>query len=342
MSVLLAMRPMGYLVGTLWSGRILERRPGHPVLALAALTAAGFLALVPLAQSLKLLSFLILAMGLAQGMIDVGSNTLIVWVFEKKVGPYLSGLHFAFGVGAFAAPLIVAQTLRHGGSAWAFWAISLYLLPLALFLWRVPSPEHAAPAAAEPKAKAAADRVLPALFLACFFLYGGTEAGFGAWIYHYALAFDPNALERAALLASTFWGLLGLGRLGGIPVLARFRPQQFLSLIIPASLLAFSVAVLWPATAWALWAATIGAGLSMACIFPTLLVFAGPLLSRGGRVSSRMTSFFFVGSSSGSILLPWLMGQAFEPLGPRVALGIPVLGAAGLTLLFLLIERRQA
>lgn len=339
-SVLLAMRPLGYLVGTLGSGRILERRAGHPVLALAALAAAGFLALVPMAHSLQLLSGLILCMGLAQGMIDVGSNTLIVWAFHGRVGPFLSGLHFSFGVGAFIAPLVVAWALRHGGSAWAFWTLSLYLIPVALLFWRVPSPAHEDEAPLAVSAAPVAAKGLALFFLAFFFLYGGTEAGFGAWIYHYALVFDPQGLERAALLTSLFWGLLGLGRLGGIPILARFKPERFLALIVPASLLSFAAAVLWPATPWALWAATIGAGLSMACIFPTLLVYAGPLLSGGGRVSSRMTSFFFIGSASGSICLPWLMGQAFDPLGARAALSIPVLGAAAMTLLFFIIRRR--
>jgi MFS transporter, FHS family, Na+ dependent glucose transporter 1 len=280
-------------------------------------------------------------MGLAQGLVDVGSNSLITWVFHGRLGPYLSGLHFSFGVGAFAAPLLVAWVLQaQGRSAGVFWVLAGYLLFLALLFWLVPSPPHAEEAPLPANPAPPADKKLGWLFLACFFLYGGTESGFGAWIYHYALAFDPSATARAALLTSAFWGLLGLGRLAGIPVLARFTPRQFLGVLMPLAMAGFSVAVLWPGRVWSLWAGAVGAGLAMACVFPTLQVFAGQSLSRGSRVSSRLTSFFFIGSASGSMTLPWLMGQVFEPLGPRAALSIPALGAVGMAACFWLIRRR--
>ena len=35
---------------------------------------------------------------------DVGSATLLGWVFHGRLGPYMTGLHGAFGVGAFLSP----------------------------------------------------------------------------------------------------------------------------------------------------------------------------------------------------------------------------------------------
>jgi FHS family Na+ dependent glucose MFS transporter 1 len=142
-SLILAMRPLGYLGGTLLSGRLLDRHPGHPILAGAVALSAIALSLMPLAPALGILAVLVLVMGFAQGLMDVGSNTLIVWVFHDKVGPYLNGLHFCFGLGAFLGPMLVAQSLAiTGHSAWTFWALALALLPLALAMLKVPSPAH--------------------------------------------------------------------------------------------------------------------------------------------------------------------------------------------------------
>ena len=339
-SVVLAMRPMGYLVGTLLSGRLLDRMPGHPILAASTALAACAVAVMPLAPSLGVLAALVLIMGFAQGLMDVGSNTLIVWVYHEKVGPYLNGLHFAFGVGAFAAPLLVARSISLSGSyPWAYWAVALFSLPLLALMLTVPSPahEHSASSAAP----APWDKGLAALFVAFFFLYGGSEAGFGAWIYSYATRAGLSDPTDAAKLNSLFWGLLGIGRLIGIPIVAKLSPRHFLSAIIPLTLASLALLLWGPATHGSLWLATAGTGLGLACIFPTMLVYAGRALSRGGRVSGQMTSFFFVGSSSGSMSLPWLMGQAIEPWGPKAAMGIVLAALSLLAVLFVAILKAE-
>jgi hypothetical protein len=38
------------------------------------------------------------------------------------------------------------------------------------------------------------------------------------------------------------------------------------------------------------------------------------------HITGQVTSWFFVGGSSGSMALPWLIGQLFEPVGPRVVM----------------------
>jgi hypothetical protein len=43
---------------------------------------------------LALLAGAIFALGMAEGALDVGGNTLLVWVHQEKVGPFMNGLHF--------------------------------------------------------------------------------------------------------------------------------------------------------------------------------------------------------------------------------------------------------
>ena len=49
-------------------------------------------------------------------------------------------------------------------------------------------------------------------------------------------------------------------------------------------------------------------------LFPTTLSLAERRLTITGRVSG----WFFAGASAGGMTLPWLIGQLFEPIGPRV------------------------
>jgi fucose permease len=52
----------------------------------------------------------------------------------------------------------------------------------------------------------------------------------------------------------------------------------------------------------------------MASIFPIMISLA----ERRMTITGRITSWFFVGASTGSMSLPWLIGQLFESVGPRV------------------------
>ena len=57
-------------------------------------------------------------------------------------------------------------------------------------------------------------------------------------------------------------------------------------------------------------------GLFMASIFPTMLSFAGQQLKLSGHVTGR----FIMGASAGAMIVPLLIGQAFESVGPRVVM----------------------
>ena len=67
----------------------------------------------------------------------------------------------------------------------------------------------------------------------------------------------------------------------------------------------------------------------MASIFPTTLSLAQGRMP----ISGAVTGWFFVGASAGGMTLPWLIGQLFETIGPRVTMAIlflDLLAAAGL------------
>jgi FHS family Na+ dependent glucose MFS transporter 1 len=314
-SFLFMARSLGYLLGSLRVGRLYDRAPGHPLMAIVLVVMSLMMMLVPLLPSLWLLTLVLLVLGAAEGTLDVGGNVLLVRVYGKGVAPFMNGLHFFFGLGAFLAPVIVAQSfLFHQGIKLSYWIIACLLLPVAVWLFRTPGPVLYAEAGS--RATGRADDRLIALIALFMFLYGGAEMSFGGWIYTYTLRMNLSGETAAAYLTSAFWGALTFGRLLSIPLAARFRPRSILFCDLIGCLLSVGVILLWPGSFLANTIGTIGLGLAMASIFPTTLTFA----ERRMAITGRVTGWFIVGASAGSMSLPWLIGQLFERTGARITM----------------------
>jgi FHS family Na+ dependent glucose MFS transporter 1 len=324
-SFLFTARSLGYMLGALVGGRLYDRLAGHNILASVLLLMAGGLALAPVISLLWLLTGVMLVVGFGEGALDVGSNTLLVWLHRSKVDPFLNALHFFFGVGSFLAPILVAQVLLwQGDIQWAYWGVALLIAPLFLWFLRLPNPSESSSSAG--KTVSGVDGGLVALFAVFFFLYVGAEVGFGGWVYTYATALNLTDVSGAAYMTSAFWGALTIGRMIAIPVSMRVRPGRLLLIDLLGCLLSLAVIVLQPASATALWAGAIGLGLFMASIFPMTISVA----ERRMGITGQVTGWFFFGVGLGGMFLPWLIGQLFVPLGPYVtmlALGVDLLAA---------------
>jgi len=322
---------LGFTLGALLGGRLFDRFSGHRVFSFSLLLLSLVLLLIPTVPWLWALSILVFGIGWASGGIDVGGNTMLVWIYRQHVGPFMNGLHFAFGIGAFVAPLLVALSISLTGEFnWAFWSLALLPLPIVIFLIRLPSPKPIR----EKEDSSETDsfpHTLVGLIVAFLFLYGGAEIAFGNWIFTYATELNLLNDEWAAYLNAGFWGALMVGRLLGIPITMRFRPRHILWVDLIGCLISIGILMVWPQAHWALWVSALGLGLFMASIFPTTLT----LLSRRMTITGKINSYIFSGAGVGTMLLPWLVGQWFERVSPQVM--IYVVGVALLIMLVVLI-----
>ena len=311
-SFLFVANSLGYLAGSLIGGRLYDRVPGHPVMAAALIFVAVTLALAPIAPLLWLLAGVFLLLGLVTGALDVGGNTLLVWVHGHRVGPFMNGLHFFWGLGAFLAPIIIALVIGSSGDiTWAYWMLAVLMLPVIAGLLRLPSPVPQ-PSSQVSESKRANHLLLVILIASFLFLYVGAEGSLGGWIFTYTVALRLSSETAAAYLTSAFWGSLTAGRLLAIPIAARLQPRSVLLIDLAGCLISMGIILLWPRSLAAVWIGAIGTGLSMASIFPTTLSLAESRL----HITGQMTSWFFVGSSLGGMTVPWIIGQLFEPVGP--------------------------
>lgn len=312
---------LGYLLGSYVSGRVYDRMPGHRFMAGVLVLLGVFIALVPVATSLWMLLLLILIAGFAKGALDVGGNTLILWVHHEQVGPFMNGLHAFFGVGAFVGPLIVARVLTVTDNIyWVYWTLAIAAFPVAALIWSLPSPGP------RPTPEAHKDVPLPvfpmAIMVLCFVLYVGSEVGYGNWVYTYTLQLGLGTEITSAYLASAFWGSFTLGRLLAIPISTRLRPLTILYLDFAGCLLSLGLILLFRDSGGILWLGSILLGLSFASIFPTFLTLSEERM----HVTGTMAGWFLVGGSIGGMILPWGIGQAFVRIGAGAMVTIVFMG----------------
>lgn len=306
---------LGYLLGSLFGGRAYDRAPGHTVMGSVLLLLALLMALVPLLPWLWFLFSVMLLVGAASGTVDAGGNTLLVWLHGEQVGPFMNGLHFFFGIGAFLSPIIIAQAVRLGGSiTWAYWVLALLIALAALWILRLPSPISRSHPNDDPARRG--DALTVVLVALVLMLYVGAESSVGGWIYSYATSMGLSNESQAAYLTALFWGMLAAGRLLSIPLAKRFSPRSLLIADWLGCLVSVALMVLASDASLAVWAGTVGVGLSMASIFPLMLALAGRRIS----ITGRITGWLLVGAGAGGMTLPWLIGQLFESVGPRATM----------------------
>jgi MFS transporter, FHS family, Na+ dependent glucose transporter 1 len=316
-SLLFVVGAFGYLLGSMIGGKAYDRLPGHRfvagTLSLMVVTAIIY----PVASTLWVLLVDALFMGIGKGALDVGCNTLLQWVHKEKVGPYMNGLHFFFGLGSFFSPILLAQIFSATREIyWGFWIIALLILPLAVWFWFLPEPPAQSNTGQIDHASIPFIPVL--LIVVAFFLYVGLEVGFANWIYTYAVTLNLATTITAAYLTSAFWGSFTVGRLLGVWISTRLNSRTILFADLIGSAASLALVILGRESAPLLWAGSIGLGFSIASIFPTIMMLAGESI----RVTGTVTGWFLVGSGAGGMLLPWLIGQAFTASGPYAMMTI--------------------
>lgn len=334
-SILFTVQSVGYLLGTIAAGRLVDRVSGHPVLVGVLVWLAASLANVPAFDSLRMTMAVVGAMGLGMGMLDVGCNTLIVWRFRERAGPYLNALHSIYGVGAFLSPIVLSEVLQRTGSRqMAFGSLSALLIPAAILLLVTPSPNRGR--FSQTSDDAPIDLVFVGLGALTFFVYTGAEASCGDWIFTYAVRSGLTNEEAGAYMTATFWGAVAIGRFISTAIAIRFSPGQILVVTLPISVASIIFMLLAPGSQ-AVWAGTFLLGLSVAAVFPTTLALVGTRTP----VTGAVTSVLFASASCGAMFLPWFIGQVFEPFGPRSALVVIGISLAVSTLLVLVLRARR-
>ncbi len=303
---------LGYLLGSVGGGWLYDRFPSHRLMVFSLCLMAVSGLVIPLVPWFYALLLILFFFGLGLGVMDVGENLVLVWMFKSRVGPYLNALHFIFGTGAFFTPIIITAVMGWtGGSlSWAMWALVLLFCPGLIGLTTLTSPREDPTEVAEGGVSQHYTGLILLLIL-LFFMAVGVQIGFSGWIFTYVSELSIADITAASLMTSLFWGTLTLGRLVAVPISRKVRPGSLVLFNCAILVVVMGLILVWPQSPAMMWAGSAGMGLGTSLIFPTLLAFAKTRLPMSGRV----TGLFFLGSSLGMMVVPMLLGQVFDRLG---------------------------
>lgn len=311
-SFLFTANSLGYMIGSAGGGRFYDRFKGHILMAACLVLMILTTAAIPLISEFYLLLFVMFFFGLGTGLLDIGGNLSLLWVYQSRVGPFMNALHFFFGIGALLSPIILHQimTLANGAITWPYWTIAILYIPSLIGFLRLKSPSNPENEK-DSESSTKINLKLVILMMLLFFLYVGVQGGFGGWIFTYATEEKIATESAAAYLNSLYWGTITLGRLISIPLAKRLKPSKILFGNYGLTLFFLILMLIWPTDRVMVWIITAGLGLAVSCVFPTLLSLAETRM----KITGKVTSYFFLGSSSGSMIIPMIIGQIFEYIG---------------------------
>jgi fucose permease len=330
-------RSTGTISGALLLGKLYDRQAGHPLLGGALLGTALIFACIAGAHWVGAVAALFVFVGWALSLINVGGNTLIVMVHGARVGPFLSLIHFAYGLGGLLAPLVAKPfATRADAVRQTYLALAALIVPAGLLLLSAASP-LVQPHREKHGSSAKLTRPV-ALLLLFFFFEVGAEGAMSGWLFTYASVRLQHETQ-AFYINSAFWAAFTFGRLASIPLTMRFSERQIITVHLTGWLALSLLVTGLPNTPMAAWVLALSAGLGMAPIFPLALAWT----QRSWHLSGQLSGWILMASSLGAMVLPWLIGQLFEPFGAPVLLRIvntDLLAALGL--LWLLLRQARA
>lgn len=264
-------------------------------------------------------------LGLGFGAVQVAVNLLVARTFEGEAASALNLVNAVFGLGALAAPLLIA--LFAPGFVWPLAILGVLALTVLVALARLeryPTPPPRASASVGLGARAG----VVIGFVALYFFYVSAEVGVTSWATEHLTPSFGIAIGAAA--TSFYWGALTAGRLIAVFVARRLSPPAMLMSGLGLGLGGLLLATYTPLAPYAYGIV----GLALAPTFATGLAW---LTSALPRRAEQVTPLVLAAASLGPVSTAPLIGAFVAAKGiGSVPLMLAVLTALALVSVLLL------
>lgn len=291
----------GALVGVAIAMRSMQTLPARTTVIVATAVVAAGCIVIAFAPSWPAFAAGVFLVGLGFGALVIGLNQAVAYSEGRRRAALLNALNGLYSAGAVAGPLFVAA-LAPGHFTVMFIAaagLAMCLIPADVGI------SGRLPVGAGTPGRPTR---LVLIFVAAFVLYVAIENGVGGWMTSHLESTGLRS-SAAATFTSGFWLALATGRLAMLLVPSWIHEA---SIVLAASVLAAAALIAATAVAAAPWA-YVAAGLAMAPIFPTGVVW----LARLSGGDARATSWLFPAASVGGIVGPGAIGLVIAGFGVR-------------------------
>ena len=311
----------GTVVSSLLSDRLLRRFGTGLVTAVSTLMTAVALFGFSISSAFWHLILWAIPYGLGAGSIDAALNNYVALKYKSR---HMSWIHFFWGVGATAGPVIMGAILS-GGAAWTsgYRAVGILqtamtlVLFLTLPLWKrndLPQPGKSGDGGRMTRGQVLRLPGAKALLVA-FFCYSSVEATAGLWASSYMTLQRGVAPDVAARWASIFYLGITLGRFAIGFITDRVGDRNMIRIGQGCIIVGVLTLLFAPANTVA-FVGLILAGLGCAPVYPCLL-HETPV-NFGAENSQTMMGFQMACAYTGSTLMPPLFGL----IAGRVSIGL--------------------
>jgi fucose permease len=271
----------------------------------------------------------IAAYGAGLGLAVPAANLVVAEVNPGRRSARLSVLNFCWSMGAVACPFLLAEAVKRQRVPLFLAVVGGFALLVAIAIAAMPSSivEPVARTDAAGKKAASIDwehGALPSL-AALFFVYVGTETGFGLWVASYAKSLGILTTAMAVMTPSFFYASLTVGRWLA-PLLLRTVDEVRLAQAGIAIACGGMAGLMLSGSLSGVVVSACIAGLGLSSVYPITI----SMLSREfGPAASRVGSVMFTMANLGGAFMPWLVGVSSTQLGTlKAGLAVPLLGGA--------------
>ena len=280
--------------------------------------------------------------GAGLGLAVPAANLLVAEVNPGRRSSALNVLNFCWSVGAVSCPFLIAAAGRNQSLPLLLWLVAGFMLAVALGIAFMPSwivePAAKNVIAGQKSAIKWRHAALPSLMV-LFFVYVGTENGFGGWIASYSKSLQSMTPSVAVMTPSFFYAAIMFGRWLApffLRTLDDVRLAQIGLLITCSGMGGLMISRGLPAVVIS---AAI-AGLGISSVYPITIA----LLSREfGSDASRVGSVLFTLSNLGGGFLPWIVGVSASRFGTlRAGLFVPLIGSITMLIFYFRDWKKEA
>ena len=270
----------------------------------------------------------IAAYGAGIGLAVPAANLLVAEVNLRQRSAKLNVLNFCWSLGAVACPFLVAAAAKEQRVPMLLAAVAAFSLLVAIAIAAMPS-YIVEPAVVADQAGNRGPRInwkQPALIALAtlFFVYVGTENGFGLWVASYAKSLGSLTPTMSLMSPSFFYAALLLGRWLAPLLLRTIDEVKLVQAGLLMASVGMAVLVLSHGLSGVVTSACL-AGLGLSSVYPITIA----LLSREfGASASRVGSLMFTMANLGGSSMPWLVGVSSNQLGTlKAGLAVPLIGS---------------
>jgi fucose permease len=296
---------VGLVAGMLASGPLADRFGAKLFVVAGNLLLAAGLAMLGRAGSYSALLASALVVGIGAGVLDMILSPVVCALRPHRRTAAMNWLHSFYCIGAVFTILVASLAMKRGVS-WRSVAVGLAVLPLALAagfsMLRLPALIREGVSRTRLRDLIRMPHFLVALV--AMLLAGASELGIAQWMPAYGEYVYGFSKWQSSLALLGFSVAMAVGRLGAGAAGTRFPTSRAMTVCCWATAALYLVASAAPWREAGL-AACVLAGLTVSCLWPSLLGLTGDRFPAGG---ASMFAWLAAMGNAGGALMPWGVG----------------------------------